>query len=67
MSELDETIEGLEWNRRLREARFWVSESEEESKTDEFGTLEVLIAFFVGLLFGVILTGILVMGVSGLV
>ncbi len=62
MSELDETMESLEWNRRLREARFWASE--EESETGEFGTLEILIAFFVGLLFGVILTGVLVLGVS---
>ncbi|MBS3817589.1 MAG: hypothetical protein KGY76_08520 [Candidatus Thermoplasmatota archaeon] len=64
MSEIDDTIKSLEWDRRLKEVRFGVVEEESEEST--YRTLDILIAFFVGLLFGVIVAGLAIPSLLGM-
>lgn len=69
MSDLDETIRSLEWNERLNEVRFGrtASESEKEKHIVDRGTIEILITFFVGLLFGLIIGSIVIPTLTGVI
>ncbi|GEM_PF-2113406 len=69
MSDLDETIKSLEWNERLNEVRFGrrTLESEEEKNILDIGTIEILITFFVGLLFGLIIGTIVIPTLTGVI
>ncbi|MFP4142832.1 MAG: hypothetical protein ACLFSM_00035 [Thermoplasmata archaeon] len=62
MSEVEKTMEELEWNKRLKD----ISPSEEtESKSDR--TSDILVAFLIGFLFGLIVASILVPNLAGLI
>ncbi len=68
MSELDETIDNLEWEKRLAEVRYGkVREDEKERYIIESGPMEVLVAFLIGLLFGLIIGSIVVPALTGII
>ncbi|MFW5906868.1 MAG: hypothetical protein ACOC55_01200 [Candidatus Natronoplasma sp.] len=67
MSELDETINTLEWDKRLDEVRYGrVKDEEKEKYLLESYTLEILIAFFGGLMFGLIIGTIVIPTLAGI-
>ncbi|MEF8874633.1 MAG: hypothetical protein V5A88_08205 [Candidatus Thermoplasmatota archaeon] len=68
MSDLDETIKSLEWNKRLEKVRYGKVKSEEDEKyLVNRGPIEVLVAFLVGLLFGLIIGSIVVPALTGII
>ncbi len=65
MTELDENIKSLEWDKRLNDVRFG-SAKEEEKAAMQKSTLEILIAFFIGLLLGLVIGSIIIPLLAGL-
>jgi len=62
MSEIENTMRELEWEKRLQEVRF----NEETEKVDN-QTSNILVAFLIGFLFGLIIAGLLIPNIMGIV
>ncbi len=62
MSEIENTMRELEWKKRLREVRF-----DEETEKINNQTSNILVAFLIGFLFGLIIAGILIPNITGIV
>jgi len=62
MSEIENTMRELDWEKRLQEVRF----DEEIEKTNN-QTSNILVAFLIGFLFGLIIAGILIPNITGIV
>jgi len=62
MSEIENTMRELEWKKRLQEVRF-----DEETEKVNNQTSNILVAFLIGFLFGLIIAGILIPTITGIV
>lgn len=62
MSEVEKTMDELDWKKRLDEIRFY-EETEEKSNQ----TSNILVAFLIGFLFGLIVAGILIPNITGII
>ncbi len=62
MSEADKTMDELEWQKRLKDIRFY-----EEPKKKSNRTSNILVAFLIGFLFGLIVAGILIPNITGII
>lgn len=62
MSEVEKTMDELEWNKRLEEIRFY---KESENKSNR--TSNILVAFLIGFLFGLIVAIILIPNLTGII
>jgi len=62
MSEIENTMRELEWKKRLQEVRF-----DEETEKVNNQTSNILVAFLIGFLFGLIIAGILIPNITGIV
>ncbi len=62
MSEIENTMRELEWKKRLQEVRF---DGETEKTNNQ--TSNILVAFLIGFLFGLIIAGILIPNITGVV
>ncbi len=62
MSEIENTMRELEWEKRLQEVRF-----DEETEEVNNQTSNILVAFLIGFLFGLIIAGILIPNITGIV
>ncbi|MBS3781798.1 MAG: hypothetical protein KGY66_05590 [Candidatus Thermoplasmatota archaeon] len=62
MSEVEKTMRELEWKKRLQDIRF-----DEEIEDSNSHTSNILVAFLIGFLFGLILAGILLPYITGVV
>jgi len=62
MSEIENTMRELEWKKRLQEVRF-----DEENEKVNNQTSNILVAFLIGFLFGLIIAGILIPNITGIV
>ncbi len=62
MSKVEKTIEGLEWDKRLKE----VMSDEQPDRRKTYHKTNVVIAFLIGLLFGIIISGTLISNLTAL-
>ncbi len=62
MSDVEKTMRELEWKKRLQGVRF----DDETEKTNN-QTSNILVAFLIGFLFGLIIAGILIPQITGIV
>ncbi len=62
MSKVEKTMEGLDWDNRLKNIMF--EEENEEKKT--YHKTNIIIAFLIGFLFGIIISGALISNLSTL-
>ncbi len=62
MSEVEKTMDELEWKKRLERIRVY-----EEPEKQCNHTSNILVAFLIGFLFGLILAGILIPNITGII
>ena len=62
MSEIENTMRELEWKKRLQDVRY-----DEETEKVNNQTSNILVAFLIGFLFGLIIAGILIPTITGIV
>jgi len=62
MSEIENTMRELEWKKRLQDVRY-----DEETEKVNNQTSNILVAFLIGFLFGLIIAGILIPNITGIV
>lgn len=63
MTEVEKTMDELDWNKRLNEIRFYAEEPEQKTNR----TSNILVAFLIGFLFGLIVASILVPNIAGMI